>query len=118
MSLLANLVPLLRANQKIASKILDSNLSDFSDQNNIITDLFQTLEELSTTKDVILHMSEEEFVQGMSFFNRGKSASHSGCHYSLYKVTALFLFTTSIIVKLINKCLINNIILDSWEKVV
>ena len=54
----------------------------------------------------------------MKKVSEGTSSSASGRHYSLYKALHSFPFTMSIMVKLVNTCVQNNILLQRWLKVV
>ena len=108
----------MEANSTIAQKILAGDLSDFPQQATIINELLTNLKKLPSVKNFSCEMTDEEFIEGMRHIAEGKSSSHSGRHYSLYKALLAFPFTTNIMVNIVNQCVSNNIILKRWKKII
>ena len=57
-------------------------------------------------------------MEGIKAISEDKSSSHSGGHYSVHKALLVFPFTLQVIVKLINLCVTDNLLLTRWKKII
>ena len=80
----------MQANTTTAQKILDGDLSDFSNQPEIIMDLLHSLQHLPSVFDSEYKITDEEFITGMRGIAEGKYSSQSSCHYSMYRAVLSF----------------------------
>ena len=114
---LSHLVPPMESNTIIAEKILSGDISDFTNQSVMLQELLQNLQKLPNIKDSTYEVTDAEFIAGIKSISEGKSSSQSGRHYSMYKALLAFPFTVQVMVKMINFCVKNNIILQRWKKI-
>ena len=113
---LSSITPPFQSSSSIATKILQGNLTNFNDQDTIIQDILQNLKKLPFIQNLPLHMSDDDFKNGIRIILEGKTSPPSGRDYGMYKAMLVFPFTIQLIMRLIDTSVINNIILHKWKK--
>ena len=114
---LKDIVPSIKSFPEISQKIFCSNHSNFITQTNIINEQLASLEMIPLLQQLESFISNEAFKQEIQEISEGKSSSKSGQHYSMYKVMLAFSFRIQIMVRTINICVQNSIILHQWKKI-